>query len=196
VIRLYHGGTLDEPSDSLWAAPDADYAAAFAQLHEGELWRLTLDVSEGEVRDLTGCELDVVSVVTNLLFAGIPASNHTGDERHPQMVLRRISPGAFRAAGYRVVRVREWIDWGVGERHAESVFIVDLTAIVDREALPLPDTNFQFPDDSPASPPGAGIACPTCEESRADVATGSENEIRFRCDGCGYQLKARAPGNG
>ena len=37
VIRLYHGGTLDQSSGSLWATPDADYAAAFAQLLEGAL---------------------------------------------------------------------------------------------------------------------------------------------------------------
>jgi hypothetical protein len=59
VVRLYHGGTLDEPSGSLWASPDADYAAAFAQLHEGPLWMLTLDVSDDAVLDLTGCGLNV-----------------------------------------------------------------------------------------------------------------------------------------
>ena len=69
------------------------------------------------------------------------------DARHPQQVVRRIPIHAIRAAGYRVVRVREWIDWGAGERHAESVYIVDPTAILDREVLPLPDRNFQFPDD-------------------------------------------------
>jgi len=44
VIRLYPGGSLDRSSRTLWATPDSDYAAAFAQLHEGELWMLTLDV--------------------------------------------------------------------------------------------------------------------------------------------------------
>src|SRR4029450_11396165 len=37
MIRLYHGGTLDQSTDSLLATSDADYAAAFAQLHEGPL---------------------------------------------------------------------------------------------------------------------------------------------------------------
>ena len=33
-------------------SPDADYAAAFAQLHEAALWMLTLDVVAEEVLDL------------------------------------------------------------------------------------------------------------------------------------------------
>jgi hypothetical protein len=139
VIRLYHGGLLDRSSGSLWATPDADYAAAFAQLYEGALWMLTLDVSEGEVLDLTDCGLDVAAVVTDLTFAGIPARVQPGDERHPQMVLCRVSPESIRAAGYRVVRCRDWIDWGAGNRHAESVLIADLTVILDQEQLPLPD---------------------------------------------------------
>ena len=32
---------------------DADYAAAFAQLHDADLWMLTLDVAVGDVLDLT-----------------------------------------------------------------------------------------------------------------------------------------------
>jgi hypothetical protein len=172
---------------SLGSTPDVDWAAAFAELYEAALWMLTLDVSDGEVLDLTDCGLDASAVVTDLTFAGIPARVHPGDERHPQKVLCRIPNDAIRAAGYRVVRVRDWIDWGAGERHAESVLIVDLTAILDREVLPIPDRNFQFPDGRDRKPKRAGLVCPHCKESRGDVVTVKENHITFRCDGCGHR---------
>ena len=54
VIRLYHGGLLDRSLGSLWATPDVDWAAAFAQLYEDALWMIALDVSDGEVLDLDG----------------------------------------------------------------------------------------------------------------------------------------------
>jgi hypothetical protein len=111
VIRVYDGGLLDKSSGSLWASFDPDYAAAFAQLYEGALWMLTLDVAEGEVLDLTDCGLDVSAVVTDLMFAGIPARVEADDERNPHEVLRRVSPDAIRAAGYRVVKIREWVNW-------------------------------------------------------------------------------------
>jgi hypothetical protein len=107
---------------------------------------LTLDVDAEHVLDLTGCGLDITAVAIDLAFAGIHASTQEGDERHPQMVLRRLSHDAIRAAGYRLARFREWVDWAAGERHAESVLIVDRTAICDREVVPLPDRNFQFLD--------------------------------------------------
>jgi hypothetical protein len=137
--------------------------------------------------DLTDCGLDVDAVVTDLRFAGIPAQSEPGDERHPLRVLWRVPVEAIRAAGYRVVRLREWIDWGAGERHADSVYVVDPTAIFDREVLPLPDRNLQFPNDDEGGkkPLGAGLVCPHCQESRGDVITASENHITFRCDGCG-----------
>lgn len=155
---------------------------------------LTLDVEDGQVLDLTDCGLDVAAVATDLLFAGIPASTQPGDERHPQMVLRRVSNDAIRAAGYHVVRIREWIDWGAGERHAESMLIVDLTAIADREVLPLPDKNFQFPDDATA--PRGGLVCPLCKESRGDILAVNESKITFLCDACGHRWKAQGPERG
>jgi hypothetical protein len=75
---------LDRFGGSLWASLDPDYAAAFAQLYEGALWMLTLDVADGEVLDLTGCGLDVSAVATDLMFAGIAARVEADDERHPQ----------------------------------------------------------------------------------------------------------------
>ena len=186
MIRLYHGGRLDANQDVLWATPDAAYASAFAQFWEGTLWQLTLDVNEGEVLDLTGCGLDTAAVATDLSFVGIPSRTRDDDERHPMLVLRRVSPDAIRAAGYRVVRIREWVDWGAGERHAESVLIVDQTAIFDREVLPLPDRNFQFPDGHEIKHTGAGLVCPHCDESRGDVVAVQENHITFRCDECGH----------
>jgi hypothetical protein len=39
---------------------------------------------------------------------------------------------------------------GQGERHAESFCLLDMNAIVGREALTVPDQNFQFPDDCEA----------------------------------------------
>ena len=81
-IRQYHGGTLNQLSGSLWATPDADYAAAVAQLYEAVLWILTLDVSQDEWLDLMDCGLDVAAVVRNLRFAGIPANIQSGDDWH------------------------------------------------------------------------------------------------------------------
>jgi len=154
---------------------------------------LTLDVNEDEVLDLTGCGLDVAAVVTDLSFAGIPARTQAGDERNPHLVLNRIPADAIRRAGYRVVRIRDWVDWGAGERHAESVLIADLSAIIDREVLPLPDRNFQL-DGRGAAPRGAGLVCPNCRENRGDVMTVSENRVTFRCNGCGRRWSAGEPG--
>ena len=95
MFRVFLGDTFDESAESVWASPDAEYAAAYAQLHEAPLWRHTLDVSENEVLDLTDCGLDVVAVVGNLRFAGIPASSQAGEDRNPQMVLRRVSTDAI-----------------------------------------------------------------------------------------------------
>jgi hypothetical protein len=160
MLRVYHGGELHWPAESLWATSDWEYAAAFAQLHDGPLWMLTLDVSDGEVLDLTDCGLEVSTVVTDLMFAGIFATTQAGDERQPMIVVRRVSPDAIRAAGYRGPAAR--VDQlGSGERHAESVYVVDPTAILDREVLPLPDRNFQFPDGREPKHRGAGSVCPT-----------------------------------
>ena len=191
MIRLYHGGLITDVSGSLWATPDADYAAAFAQLYEGALWMLTVDVNDGEVLDLRGCGLDVAAVATDLTFAGIPARTHAGDDRHPLLVVRRVKP-AIQTAGYRLVRLREWIDWGAGERHAEWVLIVDMTTIVDREVVPLPPgRNFQFPDHHPhPRPHGAGLVCPHCDETRGDVVSVQGNHVSFRCDACGHHWTA------
>jgi hypothetical protein len=187
MLRFYHGGHLDRVDGSLWATPDSDYAAAFAQMWEGALWMLTLDVSESEVLDLRGCGLDVAAVATDLSFAGIPAHTAAGDEQHPHLVLRRVQAETIRKAGYRMVRLRECVDWGAGDRHAESVLIVDPSVIVDREVLPLPDRNFQFPDGHDTKPqPRTRLVCPHCNESRGDVIAVQENHITFRCDGCGY----------
>jgi hypothetical protein len=193
VIRVYHGGVLDQSSGWLWATPDSAYAAAFAQLYEGALWMLTLDVNQDEVLDLTGCGLDVAAVATDLSFAGIPTSAQAGDERNPHRLLRRVPVTSIRKAGYRVVRIREWVDWGAGERHAESVLIADLTAIIDHEVLSLPDRNFQL-DGRGAAPRGAELVCPNCDETRGDVVTVSENRVTFRCDGCGHRWSAEEPG--
>ena len=186
MIRVYHGGLLDQSSGSLWTSPDPDYAAAFAQMWEGGLWMLTLDVDDNEVLDLTDCGLDVAAIATDLSFAGIPASVQPGDERNPHRLMRRVPVDAIRKAGYRVVRIREWVDWGAGERHAESLLIADLTTIIDRELLPVPDQNFQL-DGRGAIRRGGELLCPKCKESRGEVVTMKENEIRFRCDGCGHR---------
>jgi hypothetical protein len=176
VIRVYHAGVLDQSSGWLWATPDSAYAAAFAQLYEGALWMLTLDVNRDEILDLTGCGLDVTSVATDLAFAGIPVSVEAGDQRNPHLVLRRVPAGTIRKAGYRAVRIREWIDWGVGERHAGAMLIADLTAIIDREVLPVADRNFQ-PDGRRTVQRGGGLVCPNCKRLSGDVVTINENRI-------------------
>jgi hypothetical protein len=186
VFRVYHGGTLDPGSlGSLWVTPDL--AAAFAQLHKGALWQLTLDVADGEVLDLRRCGLDVAAVARRLMRAGMVASVEASDARHPMTVVGRVKPETIRAAGYRVVRLREWNDWGASERHAEWLLIVDMTAVVDRELLPLPGGNRQFPNDYDAKPRRrAGLVCPRCDDTRGDVVTVDGDRIAFRCDGCGY----------
>jgi hypothetical protein len=62
-MTLYHGGNLHDLNDEgikrLWASEDFDYAAAFAQLHEGHVWALELKLTKNEVLDLTACGFDV-----------------------------------------------------------------------------------------------------------------------------------------
>ena len=186
MLRLYHGGNLDHLPDSLWATPDFGYAAAFAELHESPVWMLTVDVGTEEILDLTGCGLDPDAVATDLLFAGIPARTRRGDERNPHAVLSGVSTDAIKAAGYRLVRIREWTDWGAGRRQAESVLIVDMTAICDRETVPLPDRNFQFPDGHETDQPRTSLVCPRCHESRGDRVSAKQDEIMFRCPECGH----------
>jgi hypothetical protein len=89
------------------------------------------------------------------------------------------------------VRIRESIDWGAGERHAESVLIADPTAIFDREVLPLENRNYQFPDGHGTKRLGAGLVCPRCQESRGDVVTATEDHVTFRCDGCGHRWSSK-----
>jgi hypothetical protein len=98
VIRVYHGGLLDQSAGSLWATPDSEYAAAFAQLHDGALSMLTLDVAEDEVLDLRGCGLDATAAATDLRFAGISVKVDTSDVRSPHLLLRRIPAEAIRSA--------------------------------------------------------------------------------------------------
>jgi hypothetical protein len=90
------------------------------------------------------------------------------------------------------VRIREWIVWGAGERHTESVLIVDLTAIFDREVLPLETArNYQFPNGEHPKRLGGGLVCPHRQEARGDVVTATEDHVTFRCDGCGYRWSAQ-----
>jgi hypothetical protein len=137
---------------------------------------LTLDVDADEILDLTGCGLNVAAVAADLFFAGIRVSAEAGDERNSHRLLRRVPMEAIRKAGYRVVRIREWVDWGAGERHAASVLIADLTAIVDREQLPVPDRNFQL-NGRGTAPRAGGLMCPKCRGLRADVVTVREDHI-------------------
>ena len=187
LSRIYYGGTLDpRSSGSLWATPD--FAAAVTQLHEGALWQLTLNVGDGEVLDLRRCGLNVAAVARRLILAGIHASVAADDARHPMAVVGRVKPETIRAAGYRVVRLREWNDCCAIERHAEWVLIVDMTAMVDCDVLPVPDWKFQRPDDQGAKPRRrAGLVCPQCNDTLGDVVTVEGDCITFRCDGCGHQ---------
>ena len=186
LFRVYYGGMLDpRSSGSLWATPDL--AAAFTQRHGGALWQLTLDVGDDQVLDLRRCGLNVAAVARRLMLAGIHASVEASDPRHPMTVVGQVKPETIRAAGYRVVRLREWTEWGPDERHAEWVLIVDMSAMVDCEVLPLPDRNFPFSDDPGANPRGrAGLVCPHCNDTRGDVVTVDGDRLTFRCDGCGY----------
>ena len=91
-----------------------------------------------------------------------------------------------------MIRVREWIDWGAGERHAESVYIADMTAICDREVLPLPDRNFSVSCGHESSGPTRRSDVPLCEKPRVDASRVTENEIKFRCYACGHQWSSKA----
>ena len=190
MFRVFHGGPLDDSCGSLWATPDAEYAAAFAQLHEGAVWMLTLDVAEEDILDLTRCGLDLSQVATDLQFAGIAVPIDATDIRTPHDLLRRIPPEAIRHAGFRVVRLRESVNWGAGERHAESMLVADLTAISDREVVPLPDKNYQFPDGAPGQRRTGVLVCPQCKAPRGDVLAVKENWISFRCRACGHHWTA------
>ena len=99
---------------------------------------LTLDVARDNVLDLRGCGVDVRAVALDLAVAGIPVTKEAADEKHPHELLRRIPIEAFKDAGYRVVRVQESINGRVGDRHSESMLIVDLAVVIHREVLSLP----------------------------------------------------------
>lgn len=150
-LRLYHGGTLNEPRSRVWATPEHDYATEYAQLHKAELWALDVELSDGEILDLTACGRDTVAVAAALAAAGIAATSEK-DATQPASVLRRVRDAAILAAGYRAVRIWEWNDWksGAGQREVLSLCLVDLGAIQRREASPLP-----VPVGEPeAKPPG------------------------------------------
>ncbi|MCA1586813.1 MAG: hypothetical protein LC791_19265 [Acidobacteria bacterium] len=152
MLELCQGGTLQEPGRHLWTTSDVDYAAGYALLHEGDVWALTVNLRDRDILDLTGCGLDATAVAVTLTNVGLPAFSLEEDAQHPQSVLRRVSDEAIRAAGYRAVRLCEWIDWGHGVvpcvRHAASVCLVDLRAIVHREVRPLPPWNVHLLDRS------------------------------------------------
>jgi hypothetical protein len=138
VLILYHGGAFDEPRTRIWLTADFDYAAAFAQLYDCEtLWQFTVALNEDEILDLTGWGLDVAAVVPALVEAGSSQAAED-DANHPHRVLWRLSDDIIRAAGYRAVRLREWIDWGAGPRHAESLCLIDMSAIVRSDVVVLP----------------------------------------------------------
>jgi hypothetical protein len=146
VRTLYHGGRLDDTRlTRLWATPDFAYAAAFAELYEAELWALSVDLADADTLDLTSHGFDAVAVATALTNAGIPSLVSADEREHPHYALWRVPDGETRAAGYRAVRIWESIDWGSGRRQTQSMVIVDLSAIVSRDAVPLPEgVNFQM----------------------------------------------------
>jgi len=167
----------------LWTSLDPDYAAAFAQLHEGELWQLTLDVHNDAVLDLTPCGLDAAGVAARLRSIGIDAHAPDNDPRQTHKVLWETPTEQIRAAGYRAVRLREYTNWGEGEHHAESVLIVDVTTIIDSEVKPLPAKNFQVPDHK-----RTGLGCQQCRKLVAviDEKRSTATVITFRCTACGH----------
>jgi hypothetical protein len=147
---LYHGGAFNESGTRIWLTPDFDYAAALAQLYDCEtLWQVTVAANEDEILDLTGCGPDVAAVVAALVEAGSsqPAED---DANHPHRVLWRLSDDVIHAAGYRAVRLREWIDWGAGPRYAESLCLIDMSAIVRSDVVVLSPLNYQLESDPPA----------------------------------------------
>jgi hypothetical protein len=149
-LRLYHGGALNAPGERLWATPDPAYAAAFAQLYEADLWALTVDLREHDILDLTACGFNARVVAAVLTLAGLLATCADDEAQHPHCVVRRLTDEAIMDAGYRAIGIHEWIDWGherVGPviRHAVSVCLVDLGAIVERRAMKMSRRNFHLP---------------------------------------------------
>jgi hypothetical protein len=137
---------LDAPLATLWATPDFDYAAGYAELHDSDVvWALTMDLADADILDLTPHGLDATAVAAALTSAGMHTGTLPGEKSGPQCALRRVSVEKIPAAGYGAVRIRERIDWGSGPQCAVSLRIADLTAIVRREAIPLPaGKNFQM----------------------------------------------------
>jgi hypothetical protein len=127
---------------------------------------LTLDLADDEVLDLRGCGLDARAAANDLRFAGTSINIDKSDVRNPHLLLRRIPPEALRRAGYRAVCIRESVNWDAGERHAESILIADLPTIVDREVVPLPDKNYQFPDGGEITRQKGGLVCLQCRKPR------------------------------
>lgn len=150
MLTVYHGGNFDSDGSRLWTSVDPEYAAGYAQLHEGDLWALTVEIADAEILDVSGCELDAAAVASSLTAAGLPAQCREDEHQHPQSVVRRVSDEAIRAAGFRAVRLCEWIDWGHQStgtvvRRAVSLCLVDLDAIVHRETVSMPEGNFHVP---------------------------------------------------
>ena len=152
---------------------------------------ITLDVNDEEVLDLTGCGLDVNAVATDLAFAGNSCDHAASDERHPIKVLRRVSNDAIRPAGYRVIRIREWIDWGAGERHAESVYDCrcDRHRATVRCSRCLTAT-FNSPTITRRDSQERGSCVRSAKRREVMWQRSGENQITFRCEGCGYRWSA------
>jgi hypothetical protein len=143
VLTLFHGGRLDERRRTrLWTSANYEYAKEYADTWETVVWKLTVDLSDSEILDLTEHGTDARAVAAALTEAGLSgASVADGEANHPQCALRGISDEAIRAAGYRAVRLCEWTDWGhpiyTGSLiyRTVSLCIIDPSAIVGREIV-------------------------------------------------------------
>ena len=137
MLTLYHGGLLDGRCRTrLWATTDYEYATAYADTYEVEVWALSVDIRESEILDVTAHGLDAKAVAAALADAGLPGASVGDDEiEMPHRGLWNVPDEAIRSAGFRAIRLCEWTDWGhpvhTGPmiRRTVSLCLVDLSAV-------------------------------------------------------------------
>jgi hypothetical protein len=141
VLTMYHGGHLAIPSEATWLS-DFDYAAAWAELVDADyVWEVTLGFAPHEILDVTRCGFDAEAVAEALRAMNVQALDPPADQPgFPPAVIRATSASAIREAGYRAIRLREWVDWdlGAGRQETVSLYLADLSAIVVTRKAPLP----------------------------------------------------------
>src|SRR4051794_5516723 len=92
------------------------FAAGYAELRDCDyVWRVTLELLEADMLDLTPFGYGASAVATALASAGIAAPRPSpGDADFPPAVVRAVQACAVRDAGYRAIRMCDSVDWSMG----------------------------------------------------------------------------------